>query len=194
MNFSDSAFANGMRMSVGAQQKVHSENHHNENHNNKKENSKNERGDIHFNNATISQFCRMTEARVQIELAELLERILIEDEAAFSDFYERTVNRVYGLVFKVLGDQDDSEEVVSDVYAQVWQQVDKYHSDKGSVIGWLLMMARCRAIDFYRKRKSAQQIKDEVELFLDESTLQTDESELLLHLSKSHELLNSQLN
>lgn len=136
----------------------------------------------------------MTEARVQTELAELLERILIQDEVAFSDFYDRTVNRVYGLVFKVLGDQDDSEEVVSDVYAQVWQQVDKYHSDKGSVIGWLLMMARCRAIDFYRKRKSAQQIKHEVELFFDESTLQTDESELLFHVSKSNVDLNLVLN
>ncbi|GAB5380055.1 MAG: sigma-70 family RNA polymerase sigma factor [Aliiglaciecola sp.] len=88
------------------------------------------------------------------------------DEQAFSDFYDLTVDRVYSLVFRILGDKNDTEEVVCDVFAQIWQQATKYYSERGSVIGWCLLVARCRALDLYRKRKTFKEMmKDAMECF-----------------------------
>lgn len=91
---------------------------------------------------------------LQEQLHGLLSKVGQSDQEAFAEFYDITVNKIYGLVYKIIGNHDDSEEVVSDVYTQLWQQAGNYHQDKGSVIGWCMMIARSRALDLYRKRKN----------------------------------------
>ena len=156
------------------------------------------RSGIHLNDTrpqqNKSQLAKMTDAKHQIELAELLARIRQQDETAFAEFYDLTVHRIYGLVFKILLNADDSEEVVSDVYAQIWQQAERYHPDKGTVVGWILMLARCRALDLYRKRKTFQQMKDDVQTFMDESSLEGSDSHLLIQVDESHSALHRSLN
>lgn len=91
---------------------------------------------------------------IQTQLQSLIIEICDENQEAFSKFYQLTVEKVYSLAFRILGNQSDSEDVVSDVYLQAWQQVSEYKEDKGSVIGWLLLITRSRALDAYRRNKT----------------------------------------
>lgn len=87
----------------------------------------------------------------QEELVALLEKIRASDEAALGVFYDATVNCVYGLALKVTTRPELAEEVVSDVYLQVWRKVRSYDSGRASPLGWLMMMCRSRAIDALRR-------------------------------------------
>ena len=77
------------------------------------------------------------------------------NEDALNQFYDQTINGVYGLALRITGKAEEAEEVVSDVYLQVWEQADRYHNEKGSIMAWLLTICRSRAIDRYRKRQQS---------------------------------------
>ena len=72
------------------------------------------------------------------------------DQAAFATLYDRTSPQVYGLVFKILDNREAAEEVTLDVYTQVWRQAHSYDETRGTPGGWLMTIARTRAIDRYR--------------------------------------------
>jgi RNA polymerase sigma-70 factor (ECF subfamily) len=72
------------------------------------------------------------------------------DQAALATLYDRTSPHVYGLVLKILDNREAAEEVTLDVYTQVWRQAHTYDETRGSPGGWLMTLARTRAIDRYR--------------------------------------------
>ena len=91
----------------------------------------------------------------QSNLVTLIEKMQLADEKAMSGFYNATVNRVYGMAMKIVLRAELAEEVVGDVYLQVWRQANNYRSDRATPIGWLLMICRSRALDLLRREKSA---------------------------------------
>ncbi len=95
------------------------------------------------------------------DLAICLAQIQEQNEDALSHFYDLTINRVYGLALRITGKAEEAEEVVSDVYFQVWGQADRYREEKASIMAWLLNICRSRAIDRLRKqRQSSPEISD----------------------------------
>ena len=82
--------------------------------------------------------------------AELMARVAAGDEQAFAGVYDRHGQAVYGAVLRYLGDPGGAEDVVQETYLAMWQQPDRYAAEKGSLIGWLLAIARNRAIDRLR--------------------------------------------
>lgn len=90
------------------------------------------------------------------------------DQAALATLYDRTSPQVYGLVFKILDNREAAEEVTLDVYTQVWRQAHTYDETRGTPGGWLLTLARTRAIDRFRagaaERKRIESL-DAVEFF-----------------------------
>lgn len=72
------------------------------------------------------------------------------DQAALAAFYDRTSPQVYGLVYKILDNREAAEEVTLDVYTQVWRQAHTYDQTRGTPGGWLMTLARTRAIDRFR--------------------------------------------
>lgn len=122
----------------------------------------------------------MTNDILQQKLLILMSAIQRSDEKAFAEFYDLTVNRVYGLVFKILANKLDSEEVVCDVFTQLWQQAGKYHAERGSIMGWCMLIARCRALDLYRKRRNKNEILRDASEYIDDFSDDMDEPDKLV--------------
>lgn len=81
----------------------------------------------------------------------LLARIAHCDQTALSRLYDRYARIIYSLAFKSLRSVEESEEVVLDVFAQVWRIADRYDAAKGRADTWLFMLARSRIFDRLRK-------------------------------------------
>jgi RNA polymerase sigma-70 factor (ECF subfamily) len=73
---------------------------------------------------------------------------------ALGRLYDRYGATVYALARRIVSRLEDAEEVVQDVFAQVWRQAHKYQTERASVAGWIVMLARTRAIDRLRARQA----------------------------------------
>jgi len=99
----------------------------------------------------------MEAAANRLELARLVERIAMGDHPALAALYDLTVSRLYSLAQMILRNAADAEEVVCDVYAQVWQSAPQYSASRGAVMAWLLTICRSRAIDRNRRNRTRVQ-------------------------------------
>jgi RNA polymerase sigma-70 factor (ECF subfamily) len=95
--------------------------------------------------------------RVAQEDRELIQRMASKDADALDTFYVRYHRLAFSLVFRIVGNREDAEDVLTDVFWQVWQQSSKYDSSRGKPVAWLLTIARTRAID--RLRSTRQQVQ-----------------------------------
>lgn len=83
----------------------------------------------------------------------LVQRLRARDERALVELYDLVAPWVLGLAFRILRDDDEAEEVVGDVFAQVWRNVDKHDARRGPLVPWILSIARNRALDLLRRRR-----------------------------------------
>ena len=83
---------------------------------------------------------------------DLVDRIKRGDAAALDALYERYSSPVYSLVWKILQNPEDAEDVALDVFWQVWRQADRYDPSRGAPPAWIFTVARSRAIDRLRAR------------------------------------------
>ena len=86
-----------------------------------------------------------------------LGRIVRGDQAAFAELYDRHARLIYSLALRILRDRADAEDVVQEVFAQVWAQAGRYDASRGAVAGWMLMLTRSRAIDRLRAKRARPQ-------------------------------------
>jgi len=73
---------------------------------------------------------------------------------ALGRLYDRHSAVVYGLARRIVTRLEDAEEVVQDVFSQVWRDAARYERGRATVAGWLVMLTRARAIDRVRARRS----------------------------------------
>ena len=95
------------------------------------------------------------EREVSLDAA-LLSRLLQKDVSVFEQLYERHSRLVYGLVLRILQQAATSEEVVQDVFLQLWRNAKSYDSARGPFVPWLLTLARNRALDHLRLKSERQ--------------------------------------
>lgn len=93
--------------------------------------------------------------RGEPRLGKLLQAVAQKDRTAFDAFYNATTERVLSLVLRITRQIDIAEEVVSDVYLQVWRQADRFDPARGNALAWLTILCRSRALDTLRKNNSA---------------------------------------
>jgi len=92
---------------------------------------------------------------VEPDLQELVGRVALGDEEAFARVYDTVVGSVLGVVRAVLRDHAQSEEVVQEVFVEVWRTAPRYRSDRGTAVNWILTLAHRRAVDRIRSVDAA---------------------------------------
>jgi RNA polymerase sigma-70 factor, ECF subfamily len=93
--------------------------------------------------------------------AALVHRLLQKDVRAFEQLYDRHARIVYGLVLRILQQASTAEEVVQDVFLQLWRNAGRYESGRGAFVPWLLTLARNRALDNLRLKSERQRRRED---------------------------------
>lgn len=83
---------------------------------------------------------------------DLIEKIRQGDQSALDLLYKRYSSPVYSLIWKILQNSEEAEDVALDVFWQVWRQADRYDPARGAPPAWIFTLARSRAIDRLRSR------------------------------------------
>ena len=84
--------------------------------------------------------------------AELVRRVCEGDRSALGNLYDRHAALLVGVGVRILRDRREAEDIVHDVYLEVWRRAPSYDPKRASVRGWLLLMMRSRSLD---RKKSA---------------------------------------
>lgn len=115
------------------------------------------------------------------EDSRLLSAIQSGNQEAMASFFDRYSGLVYSVAMRVLNDSGDAEDVMQEIFIQIWQDPGKFVAGRGSLGGWLVVVARNRAIDRLRRRKPT----DPLELFVLPSSVNLErESEHALLLER----------
>jgi RNA polymerase sigma-70 factor (ECF subfamily) len=85
--------------------------------------------------------------------ASLVARAAAGDAGAVGALYDRHWTAVYALAHAVVRDAGDAEDVVAATFAQLWREATRYDPARGTVAGWLAVVARSRALDVLRRRR-----------------------------------------
>lgn len=109
----------------------------------------------------ISDFSRASD-RPYDDLADgrMLAGIASGDPESFRALHERYWGLLYATIHRILGDVEDSEEVLQEVLNSLWHKAGLYHPGRGRPVTWLTSTARNRAIDRLRARKRQSRLKE----------------------------------
>ena len=80
-------------------------------------------------------------------------RLKAGDEHALGELFDLVAPWILGLALHILHDEDEAEEVVGDVFVQVWRHVDQHDAGRGPLVPWILSIARNRSLDALRRRR-----------------------------------------
>jgi len=79
-----------------------------------------------------------------------LERVIARDCEALGELYDQHSRLLFGMILRILKDRDEAEEVLQEVFVHVWTRATTYNQGLGTPAGWLVGIARNRAIDRLR--------------------------------------------
>ncbi|GAA1123464.1 ECF RNA polymerase sigma factor SigK [Microbacterium aurantiacum] len=88
-------------------------------------------------------------------VGEMLVRVAAGDQGAFARVYDMLSPRVFGLILRVLVDRSQSEEVLQEVFLEVWQSAARFAPNKGQGRTWVLTIAHRRAVDRVRASQAS---------------------------------------
>jgi RNA polymerase sigma-70 factor, ECF subfamily len=92
--------------------------------------------------------------------AALLVLVQRGDESAMASLFDRYSKVVYSVALRVLRDPASAEDVLQEVFMQIWRNPDGFVATRGSLGGWLAVVARNRSIDALRRKRPTEQVDD----------------------------------
>ena len=90
--------------------------------------------------------------RADLDEQLLVERLKSRDEQALSDAYALYSRPVFGFLMRFIGDRPSAEDVQQQVFLEVWQKAHNFDPARGSLLSWIMTIARSRAVDSHRRR------------------------------------------
>lgn len=92
----------------------------------------------------------------------LLQRIRQGDQAAMAEVFDRYGRGVYSVALRILKDAGHAEDVMQEIFFQIWRNSESFVEGRGSLGAWLVVVARNRSIDLLRRRKPTDSVEDVV--------------------------------
>ncbi|MGN6508224.1 MAG: RNA polymerase sigma factor [Chitinophaga sp.] len=126
---------------------------------------------------------------------ELVQGLKARDQQVFGYLYDHYSPALYGVVLKVLNDENSASDVLQEVFLKIWRSIEKYDTEKGRLFTWMLNIARNTAIDSLRSKghKLDQKIQElNNDVYLQTSQLTVQPAVDHLGLSKVLEKLNKE--
>ncbi len=84
---------------------------------------------------------------------QLMAAIARGDQNAFAELYDRHAKLMFALCLRILRDRNEAEEVLSELFMELWRRADRYERGRGAPVAYLINLTRSRAIDRLRTRK-----------------------------------------
>lgn len=89
---------------------------------------------------------------------QLLARVAAKNKDALAELYARHAARLFGIAVWILKQQDAAEDALQDAFLQIWNKADRFHSERGHPVGWMLQLCRNLCIDRLRSRGGGRMI------------------------------------
>ncbi len=97
----------------------------------------------------------------------LMQSIVERQSSAINSLYERYGKTLKKVIYQVLQDEAEADDVLQESILQVWREATSYSSSLGKPLGWLVTIARRRAIDRVRRRAAYSRAKDRFEIYVE---------------------------
>ncbi|MBA2435244.1 MAG: sigma-70 family RNA polymerase sigma factor [Verrucomicrobiota bacterium] len=94
--------------------------------------------------------------------ADLVRRMSSGDEGAFTTFYDRFAPGLFSMIYAILHDSKESEDVLQEAFVQMWKRTATYDATRSSLFTWAVMIARHKAIDRLRSRQRQTRLSEAV--------------------------------
>jgi RNA polymerase sigma-70 factor (ECF subfamily) len=95
---------------------------------------------------------------IETQQAQLLRRIAAQDGSALAEFYDQTSASLFSFALRMLADAHDAEEVIQDVFVQIWTKAPSFDPAVGLAHHWAMSIVRNRCIDRLRSRQRRSRI------------------------------------
>ncbi len=89
--------------------------------------------------------------------AELVAGAAGGDSACLAELFDRHAGRMKSLALRIVRSSEEAEDVVQEIFMQAWRQAGRFDPRRGSVLAWLSIMARSRALDLWRRRSTRRE-------------------------------------
>jgi RNA polymerase sigma-70 factor (ECF subfamily) len=96
--------------------------------------------------------------QAQINDVELLKAIARQDESALAELYDRYRGILFGLLVRILNSREEAEDVLQEVFLQVWRRAADFDENRGRPFTWLVTLARSRGIDRLRNLGARERV------------------------------------
>ena len=93
--------------------------------------------------------------------SQFIERLKTGSDEAFAELYDRYSAMLYGVMLRIVNDNEDTENLLQDTFVKIWSNIAVYDASKGRLATWLLNIARNTAIDFTRSKIFSQRRKNQ---------------------------------
>ena len=125
----------------------------------------------------------------------LMQRVAARDREAFPALYAATSAKLYGIIVRIVKRREIADEILQEVYVQIWERAGQFDAAKGSPITWMVAIARNRALDEVRRKKavSIEEAPEALNVASDEACPldRVERSQQLLRLSQCLEALDN---
>ncbi len=122
-----------------------------------------------FDHQQIESFVATTEVTDE----QLMARIQAQDESALSTLYRRHTPLLRTVIARVVHNEHDVDDLLQEVFLELWNRADHYDEAKGKALGWIVTLARRRAIDRIRRRQAYARAEERLRLETEHEPQQT---------------------
>ena len=97
----------------------------------------------------------------QISEIDFIEQLRQGDNGGFEILYDRYSAMLFGIILRVVNDNEDAENLLQDCFVKIWKNIASYDATKGRLATWMINVARNTAIDFTRSKVFSQRKRNQ---------------------------------